>query len=82
MPAEDLRIFKAIGDKGTELTGYPNISVFHDFKYHPKEVITGVFDDWMYDHLGVYAWTVEIWSPQRQAGLTEGFDKNTKAGRL
>lgn len=80
MPAEDLRIFKAIGDKGTELTGYPNISVFHDFKYHPKEVITGVFDDWMYDHLGVYAWTVEIWSPQRQAGLTEGFDKNTKQG--
>ena len=29
----------------------PNISVFHDFRYHPKEVITGSFDDWMYDHL-------------------------------
>ena len=40
------------------MTGYPNISVYHDFRYHPKEVITGVFDDWMYDHLGVYAWTV------------------------
>jgi hypothetical protein len=25
----------------------------------------------MYDHRGVYAWTVEIWSPQRQAGITD-----------
>ncbi len=80
MPAEDLWTYQKIGQKGTELTGYPAISVFHDFKYHPKEVITGVFDDWMYDHLGVFAWTVEIWSPQRQAGLTEGFDAATKPG--
>jgi murein tripeptide amidase MpaA len=71
MPAEDLWTFKKIGDKGTEITGYPHISVFHDFKYHPKQVITGVSDDWLYDHLGVFAWTVEIWSPQRQAGITD-----------
>lgn len=71
MPAEDLWTFKKIGDKGTELTGYPNISVFHEFKYHPKEVITGVFDDWLFDHYGMFAWTVEIWSPQRQAGIED-----------
>ena len=71
MLAEDLWTFTTIGKRGTEITGYPAISVFHDFRYHPKEVITGVFDDWMYDHLGLFAWTVEIWSPQRQAGLTE-----------
>lgn len=70
-PAEDLWTYQKIGAKGTEITGYPNISVYHDFKYHPKESITGVFDDWMYDHLGVFAWTVEIWSPQRQAGIEE-----------
>jgi murein tripeptide amidase MpaA len=71
MPHQDLRIYKEIGKVGTDITGYPNISVFHDFKYQPKEVITGVFDDWAYDHLGIYAWTVEIWSPQRQAGITD-----------
>lgn len=70
-PAEDLWTYKTIGQKGTELTGYPAISVYHDFRYHPKEVITGVFDDWMYDHFGLFAWTVEIWSPQRQAGITD-----------
>lgn len=71
LPAEDLWTYKKIGARGTEITGYPSISVFHDFKYHPKEVITGVSDDWMYDHLGLFAWTVEIWSPQRQAGITD-----------
>jgi murein tripeptide amidase MpaA len=70
-PAEDLWTYQKIGAKGTEITGYPNISVYHDFKYHPKEYISGVFDDWMYDHMGVFAWTVEIWSPQRQAGITD-----------
>lgn len=71
LPVEDLWTYQKIGAKGTELTGYPNISVFHDFRYHPKEVITGAFDDWLYDHQGVFAWTVEIWSPQREAGITD-----------
>lgn len=71
IPAEDLWLYKEIGKKGEELTGYPAISNYHEFRYHPKEVITGVFDDWMYEHRGVFAWTTEIWSPQRQAGITD-----------
>ena len=68
-PAEDLWTYKKIGEKGTQLSGYPNISVFHEFKYHPKSHITGSFDEWMYEHIGVFAWTVEIWSPQMRAGI-------------
>ncbi len=71
MAPEDLWTYQKIGAKGTEITGYPAVSAYHDFRYHPKEVITGDFDSWMYDHRGVFAWTVEIWSPQRQAGITE-----------
>lgn len=71
MPAEDLWTFGRIGAKGSEITGYPAASSYHEFRYHPKEVITGDFDSWMYDHRGVFAWTVEIWSPQRQAGITD-----------
>ncbi|AIE86391.1 M14 family metallopeptidase [Fimbriimonas ginsengisoli] len=71
IPAEDLWVYKTIGDKGFEMTGYPAISNYHEFRYHPKQVITGVFDDWMYEHRGVFAWTTEIWSPQRQAGITD-----------
>jgi murein tripeptide amidase MpaA len=68
-PAEDLWTYQKIGEQGTKMTGYPNVSVFHDFKYHPKKVTTGSFDSWLYDHLGIFTWTVEIWSPQRQAGI-------------
>ena len=71
MPAEDLWTYQKIGARATELTGYPILNVFADFKYHPKEVITGVFDDWLYDHLGIFGWTTELWSPQRQAGLKD-----------
>jgi murein tripeptide amidase MpaA len=70
-PSEDLWTYQKIGQKGTDLTGYPNISVYHEFRYHPKEFIHGGFDDWCYDHLGVFSWTVEIWSPQQQAGIEE-----------
>ena len=68
-PSEDLWTYQKIGDQGTKLTGYANISVYHDFLYHPKKVTTGAFDTWTYDHLGVFGWTVELWSPLKQAGL-------------
>jgi murein tripeptide amidase MpaA len=71
LPADDLWTYKKIGEKGTALTGYPNISTFHEFRYHPKTITTGGFDTWMYDHLGMFAWTVEIWSPMRQAGIKD-----------
>jgi len=69
MPAEDLWTYQKIGQKGSAITGYPHASTFHEFKYHPKEVITGDFDGWCYEERGIFAWTVEIWSPQRQAGI-------------
>ena len=70
MPAEDLWAYKEQGEKGATLTGYPAISVYHEFRYHPKDVISGTFD-WIYDHLGLYEWTVEIWCPMREAGITD-----------
>jgi murein tripeptide amidase MpaA len=68
MPAEDLWAYQKQGEKGTALTGYPAISVYHEFRYHPKDVISGTFD-WIYDHLGLYEWTIEIWCPMREAGI-------------
>jgi murein tripeptide amidase MpaA len=68
MHAEDLWHYQRVGAKGTELTGYPNISVYHEFRYHPKQVIGGTFD-WIYEHLGIFSWVVEIWSPMREAGI-------------
>jgi murein tripeptide amidase MpaA len=68
MPAEDLWTYQTIGRKGEELTGYPAISVWHDFQYYPGSYISGTFD-WIYDHLGRYCWVVEIWNPKKEAGI-------------
>jgi murein tripeptide amidase MpaA len=70
-PPNDLRAYKLIGEEGTRLTGYPNVSVFHDFKYEPTTSIKGSAHDWLYDHVGVFAWTTEFWSPQRRAGIED-----------
>ena len=68
MHAEDLWVYKLVGKKGTELTDYPNISIYEEFRYHPKQVLSGSFA-WIYEHLGMYMWVVEIWSPQREAAM-------------
>ncbi|MBL8353192.1 MAG: carboxypeptidase [Burkholderiaceae bacterium] len=70
MTPEDLWIIKRLSALGEKLTGYPAISIFHDFKYHPKEVVTGT-QDWVYEHLGALFWTVELWAPNKEAGITD-----------
>jgi murein tripeptide amidase MpaA len=74
MAAEDLWTYRRFSQLGEQLTGYPAISTFHDFAYHPQHVITGT-QDWLYEHLGALCWTVELWSPNREAGIT-GYDWN------
>ena len=68
MTPEDLWMIKRLSELGAQLTGYPAVSSYHDFKYHPKEVITGT-QDWVYEHLGALFWTVEIWAPNKEAGI-------------
>jgi murein tripeptide amidase MpaA len=70
MTPEDLWQYKRFSDLGAKLTGYPAISIYHDFKYHPKQVITGT-QDWVYEHLGALFWTVEIWAPNKEAGIND-----------
>jgi murein tripeptide amidase MpaA len=71
-PTADLRAYEELGEHATRITGYPAVSVFHDFKYDPKKSISGSAHDWLYDHVGVFSWTTEFWSPQRRAGI-EGY---------
>jgi murein tripeptide amidase MpaA len=70
MTPEDLWMYKRLSDIGARLSGYPAISTFHDFKYHPKEIVTGT-QDWVYEHLGALFWTVELWAPNREAGIED-----------
>jgi murein tripeptide amidase MpaA len=71
MPLDDLRVYKEIGKRGTELTGYPHVSVYHGFRYDPRGAMHGAFDDWAYDTLGLFAFTVELWDLIGEAGIKE-----------
>jgi len=71
MDLSDLWVYKSIGKRGTDLVGYPTVSVYHEFRYHPKQVISGIFDEWMYNHLGIFAFTVEQWDIISKAGIKD-----------
>ena len=70
MIPEDLWSYRRFSEMGATLTGYPAISIWHEFKYHPKETISGT-QDWVYEHLGALFWVVEIWAPNKEAGITD-----------
>lgn len=65
----DLRTYKAIGKMGEEETGYRCVSIYHDFAYDKKKPIYGTFIDWMYDDLGVFSFSTELWSLPQTSGL-------------
>jgi murein tripeptide amidase MpaA len=69
METEDLWVYQKIGEIAKQSTGYACVSTFHDFKYHPKEVTSGAFDDWIYDQLGAYSFTIELWDLPTRAGI-------------
>lgn len=68
-PVKDLEIYKLLGEKGKQFTGYECVSVYHDFRYHPKDVTYGVMDDYGYDHFGWFGFTIELWDAATEAGI-------------
>ena len=71
-PPADLHVYKRVSDEATRRTGYPSASVYHHFQYEPKTWMRGAFDDWIYEHLGVFGWTTEFWSPMKASGVDVG----------
>jgi hypothetical protein len=78
IPAADMRNFQAIGAWGTEITGYPVLSVYNDFTTDKSNPRHGVFVDWAYDFFGAFALTTEIWKAPGETGRSvfEGTDEN------
>ena len=71
LPTLDKWVYEDLGERYTEITGYPSISILEDFRYDPKAVIGGSGSDWAYDQVGVISWTTEFWNAMRAAGLDD-----------
>jgi len=67
LDSDDLWTFEAIADRAKQSSGYRTVSVFHDFKYHPKQVITGTSNDWLFENHGIFGYVVELWDIVGQA---------------
>ena len=69
LPRDDLAVYKRIGAMGTELTGYPVISVYEEFTNDPDKPRVGSLMQWSYDEFGIITFSTELWNPQLTAGI-------------
>lgn len=65
----DRHLFTRVADMGAKESGYHAGSNYQIFATgHEKILMPGAGDDWMYDHLGVLSFTVEMWDLAKHAG--------------
>jgi len=69
MPSQDLDVFNLIGERGTQITGYPAVSTYHGFRYSPTDVTHGAMDDYVYEYKGWFGFTDELWDMPTTAGV-------------
>lgn len=66
---EDLDMFKALGDRGEELTGYPCWSIYEKFTGNKERPSVGSFIDFTYEQLGIISFATELWDMRGRAGV-------------
>ena len=66
---KDLEIYNLIGEKGTEITGYECVSVYHKFRYPANKMTYGAMDDYCYDRFGWFGFIIELWDAPTAAGV-------------
>ncbi|KYP80013.1 M14 family metallopeptidase [Ferroacidibacillus organovorans] len=65
----DRLLFTRVADMGAEASGYFAGSNFEKFATgHEAVLMPGAADDWMYDHLGILGFTIELWDLAHRAG--------------
>ena len=69
MSPRDLTLYKAIGEVGTRLTGYPVISTYEEFTPDKSKVRHGSLKDWVYEEMGIICFSTELWDIETAAGV-------------
>lgn len=74
MSPPDLSLYKALGEVGERLTGYPTISVYEEFTPDKSKARHGTLTDWTYEEMGIISFGTELWDLERTAGVPkEGY---------
>ncbi len=69
MGARDINLYKEIGKVGTEITGYPTISIYEEFTPDKTKPRRGGLMDWTYEEMGIISFGTELWDLERAAGV-------------
>ncbi len=68
---DDLRLLKTIGERGEELTGYPDVP-------STGGIFAATIVDWAYEHQGIPGFTPELWDLYGRAGVKMDWHKARK----
>jgi murein tripeptide amidase MpaA len=68
MGARDINLYKEIGKVGTEITGYPTISIYEEFTPDKSKPRRGGLMDWTYEEMGIISFGTELWDLEKAAG--------------
>lgn len=69
VPKADQELMELLARDAVRGTTYDVYRTFPDFTYDPERPIVGVWADTLCTVFGVPAYTLELWSPTREAGL-------------
>ncbi len=69
MSPKDLALYTALGKVGTELTGYPAISIYEEFTPDKSKPRRGGLMDWTYEKMGIPSFATEVWDVETAAGV-------------
>ncbi|GGA55295.1 M14 family metallopeptidase [Pelagibacterium lentulum] len=74
MSPRDMTLYKEIGKVGTEVTGYPTVSIYEEFTPDKSKPRRGGLMDWTYEEMGIISFATELWDLERAAGVEkEGY---------
>ncbi len=74
----DLGRYKALGDLGTRITGYPHRNLFEVYTWNPDRPAIGSAMEFAYDYLGIIMFAPELWDIKGLAGLPSWGKKSMK----
>lgn len=68
-PKNDLAAAVELSKIGTQLTGFPCVSLSGEFHVDKDKANLGAFDSWLYYNNGILSYTPELWNLAERAGV-------------
>lgn len=69
MGANDINLYEQIGEIGTQITGYPTVSIYEEFTPDKTKARRGGLMDWTYEEMGIISFGTELWDLERTSGV-------------